>query len=164
MDKKLIIVAHPNYDESTRVKRILGELEKDERFNSDILFLKYEEHFSAKEWSEKIKGYNTIIFASPVWWYQPTWLYKKFIDDVLYDLEFDKGPKYGFILTTGGQYNQGYASAMIDHMEANYATLNFCFSQEKDIFDTTAFAGTVILYSDQKVSVAVEQFFSIFDI
>lgn len=85
MTKTLVIVAHPNLDESKINKRWLEELNTyPERYVIHNLYQTYpDEKIVVAQEQELIASFEKIIFQFPFYWFNCTPLLKKWLDEVL---------------------------------------------------------------------------------
>ena len=90
--KKLIIVAHPNIQESVINKRWVEELAKHkEEFEIHNIYAAYPNWTIDVEKEHKLlEAHDTIVFQFPFYWFNCTPLLKKYLDDV-----FTYGWAYG---------------------------------------------------------------------
>ncbi|WP_052663400.1 NAD(P)H-dependent oxidoreductase [[Mycoplasma] testudinis] len=121
MKKKLIIVAHPNYEQSLHIKGFI-EAVKAKAKDTDIHFLDSKGNFDVTKEQELLSKYEIITFAYPTWWYTAPWTFKKWMDEVLtpgFAYSFTglegfklKGKKYAIVQSVGNVeqtyvHNQG---------------------------------------------------------
>lgn len=85
MKKTLIIITHPDIDNSVINKRWLKELEKyPEKFNIHQLHKVYpEQKFDIAAEQKLIVEHNHIIFQFPYYWYYALSLLKNWLDEVV---------------------------------------------------------------------------------
>ncbi|VBB46400.1 Uncharacterized NAD(P)H oxidoreductase YdeQ [uncultured Paludibacter sp.] len=109
--KKLVILTHPNIQESNVNKTWINELKKyPELFDIHALYEVYPDlNFDVQKEQEILLKYDTIIFQFPIHWFSVPFGLKKYIDEVLtYGWAFGPGgdklkeKKIGFAASTGG--------------------------------------------------------------
>ena len=111
MKKYLVILAHPNIDNSRANKIIISNLKNNDEFYIHDLYKEYKDfNIDVKREQELLLQYDNIIFEFPFYWYNITPLLKKWFDDVItagfaYHTEDKKlkNKKFGVITTTGGE-------------------------------------------------------------
>lgn len=83
--KKLIIVTHPDIENSKINRRWVDELEKaPEKYTIHQLYKVYpDEQINVLAEQELLKQYDTIVFQFPVYWHSCPPLLKKWTDEVL---------------------------------------------------------------------------------
>lgn len=109
--KKLVILTHPNIQESNVNKTWINELKKyPESYDIHSLYESYPDlKFNVQKEQELLSKYDTIIFQFPIHWFGIPFALKKYMDEVLlYGWAFGpggdnmKGKKIGFAASTGG--------------------------------------------------------------
>lgn len=109
--KKLVILTHPNIQESSVNKTWINELKKyPESFEIHSLYEIYPDlNFDVQKEQALLEKYDTIIFQFPIHWFNVPFAFKKYLDEVLtYGWAFGpggdkfKGKKIGFAASTGG--------------------------------------------------------------
>lgn len=109
--KKLVILTHPNIQESNVNKTWINELKKyPESFEIHSLYEIYPDlNFDVQKEQALLEKYDTIIFQFPIHWFNVPFAFKKYMDEVLtYGWAFGpggdkfKGKKIGFAASTGG--------------------------------------------------------------
>lgn len=82
--KKLIIILHPDMDNSVVNKRWRQELEANpEEFVVHDLYAAYpDEKINVQQEQELLERYDTIIYQFPFYWFNCTPLFKKYLDEV----------------------------------------------------------------------------------
>lgn len=90
--KSLVIIAHPNIEESIVNKRWLKELEKEQgRFTIHKLYEVYpDEKIDIKREQELVESHDNLILQFPIYWFNSPPLMKKWLDEV-----FTSGWAYG---------------------------------------------------------------------
>lgn len=89
--KILVVVVHPNIEQSRINKIRRNELVTDDRITVHELYKKYpNEEINVEEEQELLKNHDRIIFQFPMYWYSSPPLLKKWFDVVL-----TKGWAYG---------------------------------------------------------------------
>ncbi|MFB5664088.1 NAD(P)H-dependent oxidoreductase [Alteribacillus sp. HJP-4] len=89
--KILVIIVHPNIEQSRVNKARKHELETDNSVTIHELYKRYpNEEINVEEEQELLKTHNRIIFQFPMYWYSSPPLLKKWFDFVL-----TKGWAYG---------------------------------------------------------------------
>ena len=81
----LVILVHPNMDESKMNKRWIEELDKHrDRFTVHDLYQAYpDEKIDVAKEQELIASFDCIVFQFPLYWFNCTPLFKKWLDEVL---------------------------------------------------------------------------------
>ena len=116
--KTLVIVTHPNMDESLINKRWIEELaQQPEKYEIHELYKVYpDEKIDVAKEQKLIESYDKIIFQFPFYWYSSPPLLKKWIDEVLlYGWAYGSksghkvgGKKIALAITVGGN-EEGYS-------------------------------------------------------
>jgi glutathione-regulated potassium-efflux system ancillary protein KefG len=92
--KAMVIIAHPNYENSRVNKRWVEELEKHENITVNNLSLKYpDENIDKEEEQKLLLEHDRIVFQYPWYWYNMPPLMRKWQDTVL---------EYGWAFGPGG--------------------------------------------------------------
>ncbi|MCX5773190.1 MAG: NAD(P)H-dependent oxidoreductase [Fusobacteria bacterium] len=128
MSKKIIYIAHPNWENSRLNKALLKGIETLK--NVTIVYL-YDEYgnfqIDVKKEQSRLLAHDTIIFQTPFHWYSTTPLLRKWFDDVLthgfaYGSQGKalEGKKVLFAITTGGPKDtytpEGYNSTTVEEL------------------------------------------------
>ncbi len=109
--KKLVIVTHPNIENSVVNKKWINELKKDnETYTIHEIYKAYPSlNFDVAKEQALIENYDEVIFQFPLHWFSTPYALKKYIDDVFtYGWSFGeggdkiKGKKIGLAVSTGG--------------------------------------------------------------
>lgn len=97
--KTLVIVAHPNLEQSRINKRLAEEIEKYENVTVHRLYDVYpDEVIKIEQEQELLLSHDRIVFQFPFYWYSAPSLLKKWMDSVL---------AYGWAYGTGGDKLHG---------------------------------------------------------
>ncbi|MFD0768943.1 NAD(P)H-dependent oxidoreductase [Bacillus sp. CGMCC 1.60114] len=120
--KTLIIIAHPNIEESRVNKRWLEEIKKyPEDFTVHEIYKRYPDwNFDLEYEQNLLLEHDRYIFQFPFYWYSSPPLLKKWFDDILtygfaYGSKGDKlhGKEFGLAISTGvveKEYQAGEAN------------------------------------------------------
>lgn len=83
--KTLVIVTHPNINESVINKRWIEELQKfDEQFFVHQLYQQYpDERIDVQAEQRLVEKFDKIVFQFPYYWFNCPYLLKKWLDQVL---------------------------------------------------------------------------------
>lgn len=82
--KTLVIVAHPNIEESSWNKSWMKELQKHDDITIHELYKTYpDENIDVSREQQLIEAHDRIIFQFPLFWYSTPSLLKKWFDSVL---------------------------------------------------------------------------------
>ena len=108
--KTLVILAHPDMENSRINKKWKEELEKyPDKITVNELYKNYPDwNIDIKKEQELILKHDNIIFEFPLYWYSSPPILKKWLDDVLsfnwaYGNEYRlKGKNIGFAVSVGG--------------------------------------------------------------
>lgn len=95
--KTLVMIIHPNINESIVNKRWIEELKKyPENYEIHQLHEKYpDEKIDVKEEQQLIEKYDKIVFQFPFYWFNCPPFFKKWLDDVLtYGWAYGKSSGY----------------------------------------------------------------------
>lgn len=113
----LIIVVHPNLEQSIVNKRLLKELRKSpDKYRIHDLYATYpDEIIDVKREQELIGSFDTIVFQFPIYWFNSPSFLKKWMDEVL-TYNWAYGSKSGYKL--GGKKVAIAVSAGIDQNSA----------------------------------------------
>lgn len=97
--KTLVIVAHPNLEQSVMNKTWAAEIEKHENVTVHRLYDAYpKEQINVEKEQELLLAHDRIVFQFPLYWYSTPSLLKKWMDEVL---------TYGWAYGTGGDNLHG---------------------------------------------------------
>ena len=146
--KKLIIVAHPDIQESVINKRWVEELKKDpEQFAVHNIYNSYPDwNIDVEKEQKLIEEYNTILFQYPMYWFNCPPLLKKYMDDVFthgwaYGSKGDKlkGKKFAIAISTGIETEEfqlgGKYHVTLDQLLQPFKTMaQFCRMEYKGHF------------------------------
>ena len=96
MTKTLVIVTHPNYQDSKINKRWVEELEtQPDRFTVHHLYSTYPDTVIDVEREQKlVESHDNVVFQFPVYWFNCPPLLKQWLDEVLL---------YGWAYGSGGE-------------------------------------------------------------
>jgi glutathione-regulated potassium-efflux system ancillary protein KefG len=119
--KIIVIVAHPNLEESKGNRALYRELKKHDDITVMDLYQKYPDwHIDIEREQALLVQYDRIVFQFPFYWYSCPPLLKKWFDDVLtYGWAYGsqgnklKGKEFIAAVTTGGT-EDGYRSGGYD--------------------------------------------------
>ena len=108
--KTLVILVHPNMENSRINKRWKEELEKyPDKITVHELYKEYPDwNINIEKEQELLEKHNNIIFEFPLYWYSSPPILKKWLDEVLsynwaYGNEYRlKGKNIGFAVSVGG--------------------------------------------------------------
>ncbi|MEO1654177.1 MAG: NAD(P)H-dependent oxidoreductase [Bacteroidota bacterium] len=109
--KKLVIITHPDLDNSQVNKTWMEELKNHpQSFELHALYQKYPDlNFDIMAEQQLLSSYDEIIFQFPMHWFSTPFALKKYVDEVFtYGWAFGpegdkmKGKKIGFAVSTGG--------------------------------------------------------------
>lgn len=118
--KKLIILAHPNMEESRINKRWVAEISQfPDKFDIYDLYKEYPEgEIDIEKEQNLIESYQTIVFQFPLYWFSTPPLLKKWIDEVLtYGWAYGSNSGYKFggkrvvLAVTAGADEQDYSQS-----------------------------------------------------
>ena len=156
MTKTLVIVTHPNYQDSKINKRWVEELEtQPDRFTVHHLYSTYPDTVIDVEREQKlVESHDNVVFQFPVYWFNCPPLLKQWLDEVLlYGWAYGsggeafKGKKVGLAVSMGSPAesytpagNQGYLveeilrpfELLANHVEADYQPIFKFHSTEND--------------------------------
>ncbi len=164
--KKLVIVAHPTFDNSVINKKWA---EKAVEIGGDVnvhhLYGNYPDlAFDVEKEQELLLAHDTIIFQFPINWFSAPFALKKWMDEVLtYGWAFgpggDKiqGKKIKFATSTGGAEDAYTNGITIDALLSSYTTsFKFCGSDVAD--DIHVFYGANANPSEDAVAQNIEAY------
>lgn len=108
--KTLVIVAHPNMDQSKVNKKLMEEIRKQPEVTVHELYKEYpDEKISVEKEQQLLLGHDRIVLQFPFYWYSTPSLLKKWQDSVLtygwaYGPNGDKlnGKEFVLAVSTGG--------------------------------------------------------------
>lgn len=109
--KKLVVLTHPNIDESRINKTWIAQLEeRSDEFDIHSIYAEYPSlEFDVEKEHELLEKYDEIIFQFPIHWFSTPFALKKYFDDVFtYGWAFGEGAetlknkKFGIATSTGG--------------------------------------------------------------
>ena len=184
--KTTIIVAHPNWQESKAIKRIVEEI-KNRRTHVDIRILDQKGNFNVEEEQRYLLQYDNIVYAFPFWWYSFPWTLKKYFDDILqvnFAFSFSgdaskfklRGKKFSYIVSTGNKervYQEGKGNLhtikhFLDSLNGIFHLLSTggvmlhdkAFPFEEYMFEPTIFYSSEIpeIDKDKAINEIVENF------
>ncbi len=154
--KKLVIITHPNIEDSFINKAWESMLENNPKeFIVHSLYQVYPSlQYSIKQEQELLEAYEEIIFQFPIHWYSTPFALKKYIDEVFeYGWAFGpegdklKGKRIGFAVSTGGpeeSYNSPTGISIKSLLNDFYLTFEYCGCE---IMDTHVFYGAMFTYN-----------------
>ena len=99
--KTLIIIAHPEVDESSSQQFLLASANPLENVTCKILTDKL---YNIKEEQDLLANHDRIIFQFPMYWYSAPYLLKKWLDDVFTNRMINgllKNKELGLVVTMG---------------------------------------------------------------
>ncbi len=109
--KTTIIIAHPYYENSKNIKKIIEGIIR-EIPEIDLRLIDKKGKFNIEEEKNWLLKYDEIFFAFPIWWYTTPWTLKKYIDEVFlpgFAFSFKNNikdfklndKKFGYIISVG---------------------------------------------------------------
>lgn len=158
--KKLVIITHPNIEESIVNKTWQSKLE--ENTDTFVVYSLYEEYpnldFDIKKEQQLLESYNEIIFQFPIHWYSTPYALKKYID-VVFEYGWAFGPegnklsgkKIGFAVSTGGpeeSYNSPTGISIKNLLNDFYLTFEYCGCE---LLETHVFYGAMFNYKNESI-------------
>lgn len=133
---KLVVVAHPNIENSVVNKNWLKELSKyPEEVKIHSIYEKYPDlKIDVAAEQELLSQYDEIIFQFPMHWFNVPFALKQYMDEVLaYGWAFgpggDKmnGKKIGFAVSTGGTQETYESKVTVEELlKPIYVSFQFC--------------------------------------
>ena len=135
--KTLVILAHPDMENSRINKRWKEELEKyPDKITVNELYKNYPNwDIDIEREHELLLSHDSIIIQFPLYWYTYTPLLKKWLDDVLsynwaYGNEYNlKGKNIGVAISIGG-FENDYSKATVEYVKANLISHYFLFDTD----------------------------------
>lgn len=167
--KKLVVLTHPNIQESRVNKTWLNELKKyPESFDIHALYESYPDlNFNVQKEQELLEQYDEIIFQFPVHWFSVPFALKKYMDEVLtFGWAFGpggdklKGKKIGFAVSTGGA-KESYDSFVKLETLLSFAYVSFQYIG-CEIIGTHAFYGVSTQPSQESIDENAKEYVKTF--
>ncbi|MHA6484958.1 NAD(P)H-dependent oxidoreductase [Paenibacillus sp. strain BS8-2] len=137
--KTMVIVAHPNLNNSEWNKALLCELNKLPNIHIRDLYQEYSNwSINVEQEQQLLMKYDRIVFQFPLYWYSCPPLLKKWFDDVLtFGWAFGpggenlKGKEFMIATTTGGSENEYRAGGrnwftLSEYMRPIQSTITRC--------------------------------------
>ncbi|SNR15693.1 NAD(P)H-dependent oxidoreductase [Tenacibaculum jejuense] len=136
--KKLVIVTHPNIEDSKVNKKWINELKNDpSTYTIHSIYEVYPSlNFNVANEQSLIEKFDEIIFQFPLHWFSTPYALKKYIDEVFtYGWAFGeggdkiKGKKIGLAISTGGSeehYKAPNGIPLEDLLNDVILTFRFC--------------------------------------
>lgn len=154
--KTLVIVAHPNLDQSRINKCWVQELEKHDQITVHKLYDEYPNFaIDVEREQELLLEHDRIVLQFPLYWYSSPALLKKWQDEVLtygfaYGSQGTKlhGKQLGLAISIGGPQDS-YQAGGFNHYTISELTKPF---QATSNFAGTKFLPTFTLYGANQVS------------
>ena len=136
--KKLIVVAHPDLENSVVNKAWVDALEAHpDHFTLHVLYDKYPDlSFDILAEQDLLSRYDDIIFQFPIHWFSTPFALKKYIDEVFtygwaFGPEGDRlhGKRIGFAVSTGGRreaYESSDATSVLGLLNDFELSFRYC--------------------------------------
>lgn len=119
--KVVILIAHPNIQESNANKELIKTVKENERVLVYDLYDKKKEIFNVDDWSRILTGAVALVFQFPFYWLSAPYMMKRWEDEVLTYLSKTPaiaGKPLTVVVTTGSD-NDAYRSG-----GSNYFTVD----------------------------------------
>lgn len=101
MTKTLVIIAHPDIDNSGSQQFLM---ESCQNLEGVVLYILEDKKIDSLEEQEQLKQYDRLVFQFPMYWYSAPFILKKWLDDVFQDtssIDFLKGKELGLVISMG---------------------------------------------------------------
>jgi len=156
MKKTLVVIAHPDMEESRLNKTLLDAVRDLPNVTIDNLYVKYPDFSIAiKAEQQLVIEHDYIVLQFPLYWYQCPSLMKKWFDDILmfgfaYGDDGDKlKDKKLYVAITAGSYVKPTASDVYNSFELEDIIKPFRQIAE---FCQMEFAGTFLIEGSRNIS------------
>jgi len=125
MSKKIVYIAHPNWENSRLNKKLATDIENIKEVTVVYLYDEYGNfQIDVNKEQKRLLEHDTVVFQTPFHWYSTTPLLRKWFDDVLaHGFAYGSqgkalhGKKVLFAITTGGPIEaytpEGYNSTTV---------------------------------------------------